>query len=53
MIKDTKPKIWFHGYMHDNFDYHVDDTRVICNPKGYVNYYGEVENPYFNEYRII
>jgi hypothetical protein len=28
-------KAWTHGHMHNNFDYLVGDTRVMCNPKGY------------------
>ena len=39
-IIETKPQIWIHGHMHNNSDYTVGDTRVICNPRGYPN-----ENP--------
>lgn len=28
--------LWIHGHMHDNSDYLVGDTRVICHPRGYV-----------------
>jgi predicted phosphodiesterase len=28
-------KVWTHGHMHNNFDYMVGDTRVVCNPHGY------------------
>lgn len=31
-------KAWTHGHTHDEFDYMVGTTRVICNPRGYVNY---------------
>lgn len=31
-----EPKLWFHGHIHNSFDYQVDKTRVICNPFGYV-----------------
>jgi len=34
-IKDSGPDLWFHGHMHDNFDYVIGNTRVICNPRGY------------------
>jgi hypothetical protein len=27
--------LWIHGHTHDPFDYEVDGTRVICNPRGY------------------
>lgn len=28
-------ELWIHGHTHDSFDYTVNCTRVICNPKGY------------------
>jgi hypothetical protein len=31
-------KIWFHGHMHNASDYRIDQTRVACNPRGYVGY---------------
>jgi Icc-related predicted phosphoesterase len=36
----TRPQIrlWTHGHTHDNFDYMVGSTRVVCNPRGYVGY---------------
>lgn len=39
-------KYWFHGHMHDNMDYMVEDCRVVCNPRGY---YGHYLNPEFND----
>jgi len=27
--------LWVHGHTHDSFDYEVDGTRVLCNPRGY------------------
>lgn len=35
LILDMKPKLWVHGHVHDNFDYELGDTRVVCNPLGY------------------
>lgn len=35
--------MWIHGHTHDNLDYEVNGTRVICNPRGYVTYRG-IEN---------
>lgn len=26
---------WIHGHTHDSFDYVLNGTRVICNPRGY------------------
>ncbi len=31
-------KIWTHGHTHYPFDYMIGTTRVVCNPRGYVNY---------------
>jgi hypothetical protein len=31
-------KMWTHGHMHDPFDYLMGSTRVVCNPRGYINY---------------
>jgi Icc-related predicted phosphoesterase len=28
-------KTWVHGHTHDDFDYRVGSTRVLCNPRGY------------------
>ena len=28
--------LWIHGHTHDQFDYEVFGTRVVCNPRGYV-----------------
>lgn len=39
--------LWIHGHTHDSFDYRLGDTRVVCNPRGYVR--GAVaENPHFD-----
>ncbi|WP_428418361.1 metallophosphoesterase [Methylibium sp.] len=27
--------LWIHGHTHDSFDYCVNGTRVVCNPRGY------------------
>ena len=31
-------KLWTHGHTHDPFDYLVGSTRIVCNPRGYINY---------------
>ena len=38
-------KLWTHGHTHNNFDYHIGSTRVVCNPRGYYRYH---ENDEFN-----
>ncbi|KQO27197.1 metallophosphoesterase [Acidovorax sp. Leaf78] len=27
--------LWIHGHTHESFDYEVNSTRVVCNPRGY------------------
>jgi predicted phosphodiesterase len=27
--------LWIHGHTHDSFDYRINGTRVVCNPRGY------------------
>jgi hypothetical protein len=31
-------KMWTHGHMHNPSDYMMDETRVVCNPRGYIGY---------------
>lgn len=37
---EARPQIkyWLHGHTHYNFDYGIGDTRVVCNPRGYVGH---------------
>jgi predicted phosphodiesterase len=30
-------KLWTHGHTHDDFDYLIGETRVVCNPRGYIH----------------
>lgn len=31
-------KLWTHGHTHEDFDYMIGSTRVVCNPRGYDGY---------------
>lgn len=31
-------KLWTHGHTHEPFDYMIGDTRIVCNPRGYVGH---------------
>jgi Icc-related predicted phosphoesterase len=31
-------KLWTHGHTHEDFDYLIKGCRVVCNPRGYINY---------------
>jgi predicted phosphodiesterase len=47
LLDGRRARLWIHGHTHDSFDYLVNGTRVLCNPRGYakdsVN-----ENPAFD-----
>ena len=43
-----RPSLWLHGHVHTSFDYHVGETRVLCNPHGYGN-----ENPDFDPNLVV
>jgi predicted phosphodiesterase len=31
----SRVRLWIHGHTHFSFDYSVNGTRVVCNPRGY------------------
>jgi Icc-related predicted phosphoesterase len=31
-------KYWFHGHVHDDFEYEIGECKVLCNPRGYEKY---------------
>lgn len=38
IMDNGKINYWIHGHVHDVFDYEIDKTRVLCNPRGYIGY---------------
>lgn len=38
IIANPKIRLWTHGHTHEDFDYMVGTTRIVCNPRGYINY---------------
>lgn len=48
-IKEHDIKLWIHGHLHNSADYHIGNTRVICNPKGYPG----KENPEYQKEMIV
>lgn len=44
------PSLWLHGHTHDSFDYELGDTRVVCNPFGYVS---SQKNSGFDQNKVI
>jgi hypothetical protein len=47
LLGASRVQLWIHGHTHDTFDYLVNGTRVICNPRGYAKD-GVNENPRFD-----
>lgn len=37
-------KIWAHGHMHNESDYTIGDTRIVCNPRGYIGHETRADN---------
>jgi Icc-related predicted phosphoesterase len=38
-IKDhPQIRLWTHGHTHHPFDYVIGETRIVCNPRGYVGH---------------
>lgn len=35
IILQNKPLLWIFGHTHTQFDFNINDTRLICNPLGY------------------
>ena len=31
-------RLWAHGHMHNNSNYWIGETRVVCNPRGYIGH---------------
>lgn len=35
VIVEYQPKLWIHGHMHNKCVYNIDNTWIVCNPRGY------------------
>ena len=51
-LASWQPSLWVHGHLHDSSDYQIKQTRVVCNPRGYVRD-GITENPLFDPHLVI
>lgn len=47
LVTGSGAALWIHGHTHDSFDYRLGNTRVLANPRGYVQA-GKVENASFD-----
>lgn len=44
MLDHPQIKLWTHGHTHDPYDYMVGSCRVVCNPRGYIQYEERADN---------
>lgn len=38
VVENNNAKLWIHGHTHSSCDYNIGQTRVVCNPFGYLRY---------------
>lgn len=48
VIDTYKPAAWIHGHVHQEFDYWLGASRIVCNPRGY-----RLENESFDFFKVI
>ena len=51
IIDHPQIKLWTHGHTHHQFDYMIGGTRIVCNPRGYINYEACADT--FNPYKVV
>ena len=44
ILDNPQIKLWTHGHTHHEFDYNIGSTRIVCNPRGYINYEENANN---------
>jgi Icc-related predicted phosphoesterase len=50
VVKGNAPKLWVHGHTHTSLDFHLERTRIVCNPYGYQ---GNDLNPEFDFGKVV
>jgi hypothetical protein len=44
MLDHPQIKLWTHGHTHHEFEYVIGETKVVCNPRGYIGYESNASN---------
>ena len=44
ILDNPQIKLWTHGHTHEDFDYMLGSTRIVCNPRGYDGYEDRADN---------
>jgi Icc-related predicted phosphoesterase len=52
IIDHPQIKLWTHGHTHEDFDYMMGSTRIVCNPRGYINYEDRADNFKLEHYEV-
>jgi predicted phosphodiesterase len=52
LVDGDRVQLWIHGHTHDSFDYALNGTRVLCNPRGYARE-AAIENALFDPHLIV
>ena len=50
VIEEQRPALWVYGHTHESADFRIADTRLVCNPLGYV---GAEQNANFDTRCVI
>lgn len=50
LMKVGQPRLWIHGHTHEACDYQFENTRVVCNPRGYP---GEMQSAAFEPRLVV
>lgn len=37
LIEQHQPELWLHGHLHEPVDYRIGTTRIVSNPRGYMD----------------
>lgn len=53
LIDGKKIALWVHGHMHESFDYMINGTRVVCNPRGYTDRAFVAQNNQYKENLVV
>ena len=50
-IEQRKPALWIHGHTHTSCDYPIAQTRIVCNPLGYLSE-GEFNGAFMDDFNV-
>jgi predicted phosphodiesterase len=45
LIANSSIDLWIHGHVHDQLNYNIASTKIVCNPRGYPDEINYLFNP--------